>query len=119
MECSAELRQHIGTEIFLLSCKVTKFNKYGWRNTRTLALTQDTILILKNKCKELRRKVNLQFLRGLTMSLSVQSKEMVIHVEDESDIRLASQVNRKQIIDTIKMFYATKTRENLPIYGVR
>jgi len=44
---------------------------------------------------------------------------MVIHINKEPDIRLVSPGFRKNIIDTIKMFYAAKTRDNLPIYGVR
>ena len=44
---------------------------------------------------------------------------MVIHINKEADIRLVSPGFRKNIIDTIKMFYAAKTRDNLPIYGVR
>jgi hypothetical protein len=37
----------------------------------------------------------------------------------QADLRLSCLDARKEIVDTVKMFYATKTRENLPIYGVR
>lgn len=53
------------------------------------------------------------------MSFHHESSEMVIHIIQEPDIRLISPGYRKQILDSIKMFYATKTRDNLPIYGVR
>ena len=44
---------------------------------------------------------------------------MVIHCEFQTDIRIAIDRHRQQIVDTIKMFYANKKRENLAIYGVR
>lgn len=37
----------------------------------------------------------------------------------QADLRMSCYGVRKEIVDTVKMFYATKTRENLPIYGVR
>ena len=74
----------IGDEVFLLSCKVIRYNKYGWKNTRFLALTQDSILMMKQKNKtqkELRLKLVLESLKGLTISLHPSSSEMVIHGE--------------------------------------
>ena len=53
------------------------------------------------------------------MSYHHESTEMVIHVTREPDLRISSPSFRKQIFDTIKMFYATKTKSNLLIYGVR
>jgi len=76
-------------------------------------------MLLKNKHKDLRRKVAITSVAGLTMSYHHESHEMIIHVTREPDIRIVSPGYRKQIMDTLKMFYATKTRSNLPIYGVR
>ena len=53
------------------------------------------------------------------MSYHHESTEMVVHVYKEPDIRISSPSFRKHIFDTIKMFYATKTKKNLPLYGVR
>jgi len=39
LDCSDELRKLIGNEVFLLSSKVLRYNKYGWRNTRIFVLT--------------------------------------------------------------------------------
>lgn len=61
----------------------------------------------------------IQNVTGLTMSYHHESTEMVIHVTREPDLRISSPSFRKQIFDTIKMFFATKTKSNLPIYGVR
>jgi len=58
-------------------------------------------------------------LKGLTISLHTGSEELVIHLDMHADIRLACANSRKIVVDTIKMFYATRTRDNLPIYGVR
>ena len=74
----------------------------------------------KNKTqKELRLKLLLESLKGLTISLHPGSSEMVIHCEFQTDIRIAIGPHRQQIVDTIKMFYANKKRDNLAVYGVR
>ena len=44
---------------------------------------------------------------------------MVIHCEFSPDVRISLDYHRPQIVDTIKMFFANKKRENLAIYGVR
>jgi hypothetical protein len=119
LDMTPELRKHIGDEVFLYSCKIVKYNQYGWRNTRTLCLTQDSLLMLKNKCKDLRRRENIDRLLGITVSYHEESREMVLHFNQNGDIRLTSPHFRRQILDTVKMFYAAKTRDNLPIYGVR
>ena len=121
-QCGSELRRLIGkTEVFLLSCPIIRYNKYGWRNARLLVLTQDTLIIIKQKkkVKEIRLRIAYTELKGLTISLHTGSHEVVAHLEMQADVRLACHGARKHIVDTIKMFYATKTRDNLPIYGVR
>ncbi len=75
--------------------------------------------MLKDKCTNLRRRVLITQVQAMTMSYHHKSSEMIIHIVKEPDIRIASPGFRKQILDTIKMFYATKTRTNIPIYGVR
>lgn len=64
-------------------------------------------------------KLLLESLKGLTISLHPGSSEMVIHCEFHPDVRISLDQHRPQIVDTIKMFYASKKRENLAIYGVR
>ena len=64
-------------------------------------------MLLKNKCKDLRRKVPLRNIIGLTLSYHEESAEFVAHIEAEPDIRFVSPQHRKQIMDTIKMFSAT------------
>lgn len=69
--------------------------------------------------KEVRLRVNYGELKGLTISLHQDSHEVVCHLQMHADIRMSCQGSRKEIVDTIKLFYATKTRDNLPVYGVR
>jgi hypothetical protein len=116
-----DVRPHTGTEIFLFSCPILRYNKYGWRNCRLLVLTQETLIVLKqrSKSKEVRLRIRYGELKGLTISLHSDSSELVFHLEMQADLRLSCLDARKEIVDTVKMFYATKTRENLPIYGVR
>lgn len=51
------------------------------------------------------------------MSLHPLSNEIVIHVAGQFDIRLKSE-RRKAIMDVLKIFYVSITKNNLPIYGV-
>jgi hypothetical protein len=39
LELTPAIAKHIGQEIFLYSCKIVKYNQYGWRNERTLVMT--------------------------------------------------------------------------------
>ena len=91
-ELTDDLRPHIGTEIFLFSCPVLRYNRYGWRNYRILVLTQETIIILKKKKKaqkEVRLRINYTELKGVTISLHIDSTEMVCHVEMAADLRIS------------------------------
>ena len=44
---------------------------------------------------------------------------MVLHCEQAQDIRITVYEHRQQIVDTLKMFFAKKKRDNLSIFGVR
>jgi tmRNA-binding protein len=95
LELTPAIAKHIGQEIFLYSCKIVKYNQYGWRNERTLVMTQESLMLLKKKCKDLRRKVAISSLMGLTLSYHHESHEMIIHIIREPDIRLVSPGHRK------------------------
>lgn len=81
LELTEALAQHIGGEVFLFSCPIIKYNQYGWRNKRTFCLTQQSFLLLKNKCKDLRRTVPLASLLGVTVSYHAESSEFVVHIK--------------------------------------
>lgn len=67
-------------------------------------------MMLKNKCRDLRRKVAMNSISGLTISYHHESSEMIIHISKEADIRILSPGHRKQIMDSLKLFFLTKTR---------
>jgi hypothetical protein len=57
-----------------------KYNEYGWRNTRQFCITQESFCLLKDKSTNLRRKVYITQVTGLTMSYHHESSEMIIHI---------------------------------------
>jgi hypothetical protein len=34
-----DLKLHLGSEVFILCCQLIRYNKYGWKNVRTMVLT--------------------------------------------------------------------------------
>ena len=89
-----DLQEFVDEESFLLQTIIVRYNKYGWKNIRTLILTQDNIMILKQKNKakkELRLKVTYQSLKGVTISLHANSIEFVLHLEMQADVRVSHQ----------------------------
>ena len=82
-------------------------------------MTQERVYILHKN--ELRRNFPLTGILGITMSYHKESNEMVIHIKKEfgADMRIISPAHRQHLLDTVKMFYCTKTKTNLPVYGVR
>lgn len=76
------------TEVVMLSMKMSKYNKYNWVQERNLVVTQDYIYVFKHKSKskfrvlivlELNRLVQISSLQGITKSLHVNSREVVLH----------------------------------------
>eukprot|EP00347_Sterkiella_histriomuscorum_P024519 403330825 len=103
-------------EIILMSCKVSKFNKYNWQQERNLIVTNENIYNFKQK--KVKRIIPIDRLAGLTRSQHKQSKEFVIHVKKEHDYRLKSDM-REKIFQVVKMAYTSKSKTNLPIYGIK
>jgi len=56
-------------------------------------------------------------LAGLTKSTYKESKEFVIHVKNDYDYRMSSEL-REQIFTVIKMAFLSIEKKNLPIYGL-
>jgi len=54
----------------------------------------------------------------LTKSLNSSSKDFVIHVKKDYDYRLKSD-NREKVFNVIKIAYTSKSKANLPIYGIK
>ena len=78
-----------------------KYNKFDWKQERSLVITEKHIYTFKAKSKfdfdlfnllskELRRKISIMQIAGLTVSKDPESSEMVVHVRMEHDLRLKS-----------------------------
>jgi len=89
MDCSDEIRSLLNDEIFILASPVLTYNKYGWRNSRLLVLTQESLLLIKkrSKKKEVRLRTGYDEMLGLTISLNGASNELVCHYQMQSDRR--------------------------------
>lgn len=82
----------------ILSLKVQKYNMIDWKQERNLVVTDRAIYNFKGKSKdtlfttniEMRRRIEMEKLAGLTMSKHQDSQEIVIHVQGEHDVRLKS-----------------------------
>jgi len=54
---------------------------------------------------------------GLTKSLYKTSKEFVVHVTNDFDVRYSSEL-REAIFNTIKVAYLSICKRNLPVFGL-
>jgi len=66
-----------------------KYNEYKYRQERFLIVTEDHILSVKNK-KSVRRILHIRQLHAVTINLQ-KTKEMVLHVQGDKDIRFLIQ----------------------------
>ena len=69
-----------------MSCKMGKFNKYKWQQERNFVIT--TMNLYNFNKKKIRRVIAISNLKGITKNLQTNSKEFVIHVENEPDYRV-------------------------------
>lgn len=99
----------------MLSCRVEKWNSFVWKQQRNLIVTNANIYNYKKK--ECKRVIPIAKLAGLTKSTYKESKEFVIHVRNDYDYRMSSEL-REQIFTVIKMAYLSIEKKNLPIYGL-
>ena len=74
-------------ETIIYSGKVSKWNKYNYKQDRNMIVTN--LYLYHFKKKKIRRVVALENIAGLTKLLKKDSQEFVIHVKKEHDYRLA------------------------------
>jgi hypothetical protein len=114
-----QILQHVKThDSVVFAMKVYKYNNYKWKQERLLVVTKSTLLIFKQSL-ELRRNLSIKKLSGISINKK-QTQEMVLHVNQEPDIRISLK-NRKMLIDILKVQYLEVQKNkstNLPIYGV-
>ena len=87
----------VNNEKIILSCMVTKYNEVGFRQERTLVITENAIYNIKKS--QVKRRIALEKLESITISTT--SSEFVLHIKDEYDYRYLSYERRSEIIETI------------------
>ena len=96
------------------SDKVQKINKNGWKQNRSLILTDKAIYNIKNK--QLKRRIDYKTIKGIT--LAKQSEEFVIHCEDmDYDYQFISS-KRKMIIEIINKNYLLVKGEEIKLFEI-
>lgn len=70
-----EIKKIIKDEIILFSDKIIKINNYGFNQERNIIITDKAIYNLKKK--SLKRRIDINSLRGITISKIVE--EFVVH----------------------------------------
>ena len=65
---------------------VLKLSLYYWKQERWLVVTDRKVLVFKPN-KELKRKIKIKQLTGISINKRKASLEMVIHVAEEPDFR--------------------------------
>ena len=99
-------------ESIQFSDKITKINKYGFKQERNMIITDKGIYNLKKTT--LKRRIDLKSIKGIT--LSKISDEFVIHCNDEEyDYQYISQ-KKKTIVEIIAKYYYNILNEELKLF---
>ena len=99
-------------ESIQFSDKITKINKYGFKQERNMIITDKGIYNLKKTT--LKRRIDLKSIKGIT--LSKISDEFVIHCNDEEyDYQYISQ-KKKTIVEIIAKYYYNIIGEELKLF---
>lgn len=111
------LIQTAESEMVIFADKVKKINQYEWTQERTLLITSDAIYNIHKK--EMRRRVNLNNVSGVTKTIppSKSLLEFTIHVSNGDDLRYVT-CKKELIIDAIKRLFYIRNGKNLAIYCV-
>ena len=104
----------IRDEVIYFSSLVYKKNRFGFKQSRTLLITNNGLYNLKGK--EMKRRIEFNYIRGIT--LTKKTDEFVIHCnDDEYDYQYYSEL-KKEIVEIIARFYKEKTGEDLKNFFV-
>lgn len=108
--------QIVNNEEIFFSSSLTKFNDAGYRQDRTLVLTDQALYNLK--AKTIKRRVPYEKLEAITKSLN--SSEFVFHFKGANDYRFSSFNRRNEIIEMILHIFCNvrKLSHNFKIYEV-
>lgn len=85
----------VNNEEIFLSCLITKYNDLGYRQERSLVLTNNAIYNIKRN--QIKRRIPYEELESITMS--TLSSEFVLHIKKAHDYRLLSFEKKNMIIE--------------------
>lgn len=106
----------VNNEIVFLSCNVTKYNDYGFRQERILVLTNGAIYNINKK----KVKKRIAYSDLMAISTSTMSSEFVIHIKNSNDYRYLSFKQKDLIIEQILKILCLETKlcSAFPVYKV-
>ena len=102
-------------EKVVYSCLVSKFNKWGMKQDRTLLLTNMNLYNVKKN--QVQRKIAIENFKAITKSLQSNNKQFIVHIKSEYDYMFDSEYIN-EIFNALKHEFHQKTGTNLPVYGV-
>jgi hypothetical protein len=109
---SPEIKNIIKNEIILFSDKILKINRFGFNQERNIIITNCAIYNIKKK--ELKRKIPLNVILGITISKI--SEEFIIHGNDNEYDYHYNSPRRFEIIKTINNEFFKLNHKKLKFY---
>ena len=106
----------VNNEKIYFSALITKYNEYGFRQDRIIAITTNAIYNLKKNA--IQRRIPHEKLEAI--SLSTVSSEFVLHIKDEHDYRFLSYDKRDEFIELVLFVICNERKllNGLPLYFV-
>lgn len=107
-------------EEIYLSCLITKYNRYGFKQERKIIVTNLHLFNISKQsninrtdyhfsaCLEINRKIDILKVDAVTLSKDAHSSEFIIHVKNEYDYRYLSQSYSELIAHTIRKIIKLK-----------
>lgn len=111
-----KIPQLVNNEKIYLSCSITKYNDYGFRQERILVLTNEAIYNINKK--KVKKRISYRDLEAI--SQSTMSSEFVLHIKNSNDYRYLSFRQKAEIIEEILKILCLETKlcSAFPIYNV-
>jgi len=102
-------------EKIVYSCSVSKFNKWGIKQERTLMLTNTSLYNIKKNTSQ--RKISIFNIKAVTKSTQPNNKQFIVHINSEYDYMFESD-QISEIFEAIKLVFWQNKKINLPVFGV-
>jgi hypothetical protein len=102
-------------ERVVYSCRVSKFNRWGMKQDRTLLLTNDCLYNIKKN--SVQRRINVNGIKAVTKSTQAGNQQFIVHIKSEYDYVFESD-QIQEIFEAVKLVFWQNNKINLPVYGV-